>query len=200
MGRDATIEGAPPSPLWQIVLAKATAKFLSVVAVGFVVYVFLLISLETWPAINARVAHIGVKQFVSPVRGATRVQVAGLAVLFAFLYWRTNTVTRSEYVRPNGTPVVVTSAHYATATALGDSSRPIRAVGHSPAWFGEYSWLSYSPARSCSSLLKPACWLRLINGDGSCSTMHLNGMLRRLLAFNLRHIGRRELNTFPFLG
>ena len=44
--------------------------------------------------------------------------MAGLAVLFAFLYWRTNTVTRSEYVRPNGAPVVVAWAHYATATAL----------------------------------------------------------------------------------
>lgn len=63
----------------------------------------------------------GLKEFAIALRQDTRVQIAGLAVLFALLYWRTNTVTRPEYVRPDGTPLA--GAPYVTASAAYAGNR-----------------------------------------------------------------------------
>jgi hypothetical protein len=114
------IEGAPPRPPWQIVFAKATAKFLTVIVSGVLVCRLALTSLETWPVLNKSLDSTGLKDFAAAVGQDARMQIAGLLVLFALLYWRTNTVTRPEYVWPDGTPVV--GARYAGAAALTTKS------------------------------------------------------------------------------
>ena len=102
-------------------MGKTAAKFLTAVASGFVVYELVAISLGTWPVLNTSLEATGLKEFAIALRQDTRVQAAGLAVLFVLLYWRTNTVTRPEYVRPDGTPLA--GAPYVTASAPYSSSR-----------------------------------------------------------------------------
>ena len=114
------IDGAPPRPPWQIVLAKATAKFLTVVVAGVAVCGLAAISLETWPVLNTSLSSTGLKDFSAALERDGRTQIAGLAVLFVLLYWRTNTVTRPEYVWPDGTPVV--GARYAAAPSVASSA------------------------------------------------------------------------------
>jgi hypothetical protein len=82
------IEGVPPRPPWQIVWAKATAKFLTVVISGVVICDLVVISLETWPVLNTSVDKTGLKHFVAALQQDMRMQIAGLAVLFVLLYWR----------------------------------------------------------------------------------------------------------------
>jgi hypothetical protein len=115
------IEGSPPRPPWLIVLGKTAAKFLTVVASGFVVYELVAISLGTWPVLDTSLNATGLKEFAIALRQDARIEIAGLAVLFVLLYWQTNTVTRPEYVRPDGTPLA--GAPYVIASAAYTGSR-----------------------------------------------------------------------------
>jgi hypothetical protein len=99
------IDGAPPRPPWQIIAAKATAKFLAVVVAGVAVCGLVAISLETWPALHTGLDDTGLNHFAAALKHDTQTLVGVFAVLFVLLYWRTNTATRPEYVRPDGTPI-----------------------------------------------------------------------------------------------
>jgi len=138
------IDDAPPRLPWQIILGKATAKFLAVVISGVVVSDLVAISLDTWPDLNTHVREAGLVHFAASVRHNTETLVGGLGVLFVLLYWQTNTVTRPEYVWPDGTPVV--GARYpaaaSTPTTKASSAYVVESRGGSAAFGRWHSLLS----------------------------------------------------------